>query len=111
DASDAVAAHIAPAAVRVVHLHPDVADTREREQDKSVAADAEVTIRNLARQRRRIRGPGSEGNEVDVVVAASVHFGEFGPRPQFVLSGLELDQLLPTNHVFKAVALANHVNI
>src|SRR5690242_4230186 len=51
DTADAVAAHLAAAAVRVVHLHPDVRGLDARvgalgraQHDQSVAADSETTV-------------------------------------------------------------------
>ena len=77
EASDSVAAHVAAAAVGVVHLHPDVGVARRREHDQAVAADAEVPIGKLDRQRRRIGGTRAHRDDIDIVVAASMHLGEF----------------------------------
>ena len=47
-AADAVAAHLAFAAVGVEHPHPGVGPFRRADQDQAVAADAEVPIADPA---------------------------------------------------------------
>ena len=54
DAADAVAAHLAAAAVGVVHLHPAVGGGRRAHQDQAVGADPVMPARHRARQARRI---------------------------------------------------------
>ena len=79
-ASDAVAAHLAAAAVGVVHLHPEVGNARGAKHDDTVAADAEAPVRQAPRERGRIGRTHLIGDYVDVVVAAALHFYEVERR-------------------------------
>src|SRR5262249_14142180 len=77
DAAQPVAAHFRLAAVGVVHPHPRVGLPRRANQDQAVAADAEMPVADRARERCRISGePLGETIDVNVIVAAALHFGE-----------------------------------
>jgi len=76
DAADAVAAHLAAAAVRVVHLHPAVGDVGRADQNEPVGADGGGARRDQARDARRVGDLVGEGVDVDVIVADAVHLGE-----------------------------------
>ena len=77
DAADAVAAHLGLAAVGVEDPHPRVGFLRWTDQDQPVSPDAEMPIADRSAERRRIaRRRSAEAIDVDIVVAAALHFGE-----------------------------------
>src|SRR5262245_49171752 len=75
--ANAVAAHLRLAAVGVEHTHAGVRLFRRTNQDQAIGADAEMPIADGAAQRSRIaRRRSTKAIDVDIVVAAALHFGE-----------------------------------
>src|SRR5262249_35867644 len=77
DAAHAVAAHLRLAAVGVEHAHAGVAALGPADEDEPAGADAEVPVADRAAQRGGIlRQRLAKAVDVDVVVAAALHFHE-----------------------------------
>lgn len=72
-----IAAHLGFAAVGIEHAHTEVAGLRGENQHQSVASDAEVAVGDEAGEGCWIRHLLLESVDVDIVVATSVHLGEF----------------------------------
>ena len=76
-ATNAVATHLTTAAVGVVHLHARMSSIRGADEDQPVPADAGTAVTNFLRYHSRVGYLGGEGVHVDVVVAGTMHFGEW----------------------------------
>jgi hypothetical protein len=75
-ASDSIAAHFAAAAVGVVHLHPHVCISSWTQHDKPIATYAEPAIGNAPGKTGGIGRTNAIGNDINVIVAASMHLDE-----------------------------------
>ena len=77
DTTDAVAAHLALAAVGVEHAHAGVGFFRWANEDEPIRADAEMAVADDFRQGDRVFRSGlANAIDIDVVVAGALHFGE-----------------------------------
>ena len=76
DAADAVSAHPALRAVRVENPHLRVRPVGWRYQDDTVAADAEMRLAQPDGKRLRIGYGLVEAVEINIMIAAAVHFGK-----------------------------------
>ena len=77
DASTCVAAHRSARTIRVVHNHAEIRLVARRDEHQPVAAHAEMPVAHAPRQRRQIVCLLFKRVDIDVVVAQSLHFGEF----------------------------------
>ena len=75
-AADAVAAHFALAAVQVEHAHFGIGHLRGADENHPVAPNALVPVGEADSQSRRVLHLLLKAVDVDVVVAAAVHFGK-----------------------------------
>src|SRR5699024_5753682 len=72
-AADAVAAHLADGTVRVIHIHLKVGLLRGADADKSVAAHAEMSVRDEPRKSRAVLHCLLKAVYIHIVVATAVH--------------------------------------
>ena len=75
-AADAVAAHLSPGAIGVVHLHGKVPPPAGADADQAIRPPHQSGGRRAGPPDRRGRGTVGEAVEVDVVVSQPLHFGE-----------------------------------
>jgi len=76
-AADAVAAHLRFGTVGIEHPHPHVSLVRRHDEDETVGADAEVAVGNPYGHLLRVSDLFSEAVHIDVIVAGTMHLGEF----------------------------------
>ena len=78
-ATDSVSAHLRTASVRIVHLHFKIRLLRRIDENHAVPADPEMAVAHfpdkirLSFLRNLLCGPVN----IDVIIAAAVHFGKF----------------------------------
>ena len=75
-AADAVAAHLSPRAIGVVHLHGKVPPPAGADADQAIRPHTKVAVGEPDRQPGGVGGTAGEAVEVDVVVSQPLHFGE-----------------------------------
>jgi hypothetical protein len=76
DAADAVAAHLALAAIGVEHAHADIGVVGGEDEDEAIGADAGVAVGDEAGDLAGVGESFLEVVDIDIVVADAVHFGE-----------------------------------
>ena len=76
-APDGVPAHFALAAVPVEHAHLRIRHLRRANQHHAVSADADMAVCQLHAQPRRVADGLVKTVEIDIVVAAALHFHKF----------------------------------
>ncbi len=76
DAADAVSAHPALRTVRVENPHLRVCPVGWRYQDDTIATDAEMRLAQPDGKRLRIGYSLVEAVEINIMIAAAVHFGK-----------------------------------
>ena len=76
DTADPVAAHLTFGAVHIVHGHTEIRLFRRADKDQAVTADPEMITAHVDRHRLRVRNGGFRTIHIDIIIAATVHFGK-----------------------------------
>src|SRR5262249_40040559 len=76
DTTNAVAAHLASAAIGVVHLHAGMSSIGRTDKNQPIAANAGATVAHLPRYRYWVSNLRGKRVHIDIIVADAVHFGK-----------------------------------
>ena len=106
--ADGVAAHFPLAAVQVEHPHPGVGNSGGQDQHHAVPADALMPVGQADTEALRVFDVQAHTVEVNVIVAAALHFSE-GMAPPSPAQAVEVDKLGAVDRIPAAQAVRHGV--